>query len=301
MNGNGWLAYAVLMVGVIGISWSAIFIRGADAPALTIGFYRMLISGVPMGALAVWYHRRSPEPTTRHAMWLLLLSAVLLAAHFAFWVESLNRTSVATSVVLVAAQPLYVAIASPLLLNEPVERYVWFAITIAMAGALIMAAEDLGDGLGTLTGDLFALLGGITSAGYFMVGRRVRPEVSWPKYVGIVYPLSAVFLFALVLIARDPITGFSAKTWLMFILLAVVSQLIGHSAINWSLAYLSAVIVSIAILLEPLITTLLAIPILDETPTLIELAGGLLVLAGVYLAIRPRPEQRLALEVSAAD
>jgi drug/metabolite transporter (DMT)-like permease len=296
-----WLWYGVLAIGVVAVSWSAIFIREADAPALAIGWWRMALSGAPMGALALLHHRRSPEPLTRESLAPLALSAVFLALHFAFWVESLQRTSVATSVVLVAAQPLYVAAVSPWLLNEPVSARVWLAIAIASGGALLMAAEDFGDGFGTVVGDLYAALGGVTAAGYFIVGRRVRPSVSWFRYVGVVYPLSALILLALVLIARDPLVGYSAKTWTMLALVAVVSQLIGHSAINWALAYISAVIVSISILLEPLITTLLAIPILDETPTAVELVGGALVLAGVYLAIRPRSEERLALEVAAAD
>ena len=298
---GAWLWYGVLSIGVIGISWSAIFIREADAPALAIGWWRMALSGAPMGALALLHHRRSREPLTRESFAPLVLSAALLALHFAFWVESLHRTSVATSVVLVAAQPLYVAMAAPLLLDEPVARHVWVAIAVATGGALLMAAEDLGNGFGTLVGDLFAALGGVTAAGYFIIGRRVRPSVSWFRYVGVVYPLSALMLLAMVLIARDPLVGYSAKTWTMLALTAVVSQLIGHSAINWSLAYISAVVVSIMILLEPVITTLLAIPILDETPTGVELVGGALVLVGVYLAIRPRQEERLTLEVAAAD
>jgi drug/metabolite transporter (DMT)-like permease len=224
-----------------------------------------------------------------------------LAAHFAFWIESLKHTSVVTSVVLVAAQPLYVALLSPFWLHEPIERRVWFAIAIASCGALVMASEDLRDGLRTLGGDLYAALGGLASAAYIMVGRRVRPYVSWPRYVGIVYPLSAVMLVALALIARDSFFGYSTKTYVMMALLALVPQIIGHTSINWSLAHFSAVIVSIAILLEPVITTGLAIPILDEVPTPIETVGAALVLLGVYVALRPQREDRLAIEVSAAD
>ncbi len=84
-------------------------------------------------------------------------------------------------------------------------------------------------------------------------------------------------------------------------LLALGPQLIGHSSINWSLAYLSAVVVAMAILLEPVGTTALAILILDEQPTIAEMAGGVLVLIGVYVAIRPRSEEHLTVEVSSAD
>ena len=298
-EGNA-LPYSVLFVGVIAVSWSAILIREADAPALVIGAYRMVFAGVPMGALALAQQRRAPEPLAGTVL-PLLLSSAFLAAHFAFWIESLKHTSVVTSVVLVAAQPLYVALVAPFLLGEPVERSVWLAIGVATAGAVLMAGEDLTSGLGTIAGDFYALLGGVAAAGYFIVGRRLRPTVSWGRYVGVVYPLTALMLVAVALAARQPFTGYSTKTYLMFGLIALVPQLIGHSAINWSLAYLSAVVVSIMILLEPLITTGLAIPILDEVPTAFELAGGVLVLIGVYMAVRPRRVEHLAVEIAAAD
>jgi drug/metabolite transporter (DMT)-like permease len=291
----------VLFLGVVAVSWSAIFVREAAAPALVIGMYRMVVAGAPVALLAAVEQRRSPAPLDRAVVWPLVLSAACLAAHFGFWIESLNRTSVAASVVLVAAQPLYVAIIAPLFLREPVERRVWFAIGIGAVGAFIMAGEDLREGAGTVTGDLFAVLGGVTGAVYFILGRRVRPQVSWMRYVGIVYPLTAVMLVACVLVAGHAFTGYSAKTYTMIALAALVPQLLGHTAINWSLAFLSAVIVSMMILLEPLITTLLAIPILDELPTPFELAGGALIIGAVYLAVRPRPEERLPLEISAAD
>ena len=298
---RSWGQYTVLLAGVVAVSWSAILIRETAAPALVIGSYRMVLAGVPMGLLAVAQQRRTPERAARGVVGPMVLSAVFLAAHFAFWIESLKHTSVVTSVVLVAAQPLYVALLSPFLLHERVERRVWFAIAIASLGAAVMASEDLRDGFGTIAGDLYALLGGVCSAAYIMVGRRVRPDVSWVRYVGLVYPMTAVMLVAVTIGAGDPFTGYSTKAYVMMALLALGPQITGHTAINWSLAHFSAVIVSIAILLEPVITTSLAIPILDETPTGVEWIGGALVLAGVYVALRPRAADRLAVEVSAAD
>ena len=283
------------------ISWSAIIIREADAPALVIGTYRMVLAGLPMGLLAVIQQRRAPVPMARGTMVPLLLSAALLAGHFAFWISSVQRTSVATAVVLVSAQPLYVALGSPLLLRERIERRVWMSIAIATAGALIMAADDLGDGLGTITGDLFAVLGGVCAAGYLIVGRSVRPTTSWARYVGTVYPLTAVMLLAMTLVAGDPLTGFSTKTFIMMGLMALGPQLIGHNSINWSLGYLPAVVVAIAILGEPVGTTALAALILDELPSFVELIGGVIVLSGVFLALRPDGEEALAVEVAGVD
>ncbi len=293
--------YAALGVGVVAISWAAILIREAEAPALVIGCYRMAMAAVPVGALAVMQQRRAPEPVTAAAMGPLLLSAAFLAAHFGFWIASLQHTSVIASVALVAAQPLYVGLASPFLLREKVARHVWIALLIAAAGAATMAVEDVGEGLGTVAGDLYAVVGGVFSAGYIIVGRRVRPQVSWLRYIGTVYPATAILLLAAALLAGDPLTGFSTKTFVMMGMLALGPQLIGHSAINWSLAFISAVVVAMAILLEPVGATVLAALVLGEWPSAAEVVGGMLVLVGVYLAIRPRPEEKLAAEIAAVD
>jgi drug/metabolite transporter (DMT)-like permease len=301
MTERPWLPYTVLLIGVAAVSWSAILIREATAPFLIIACYRLALASVPVGAMALIQSRRSPEPFVMNTFLLMLLSGALLAAHFAFWISSIQHTSIVTSVVLVATQPLYVALASPLLLREKVEPYVWVALLIATVGALTMVAEDLGVGLGSLAGDFYAALAGAFAAAYLIVGRSVRPTTSWTRYIGVVYTVSALCLFAAVLIAGDDLTGYSTKTYVMIGLLALGPQLIGHSSINFTLGYLSAVVVAMAILLEPIGTTILAAAILDERPTIAELAGGVLVLIGVYLAIRPRREERLLVEISSAD
>jgi drug/metabolite transporter (DMT)-like permease len=296
MNDRRMLAYVVLGAGVLAVSWAAILVREADAPALVIASYRLGLAALPVGALALWQQRRAPEAITRAKVWPLLLSAAFLAAHFAFWITSLQHTSVVTAVVLMAVQPLFVAIASPLLLHEPVDRRVWLALAIASIGTAVMAAEDFGEGLGTLAGDFFALLGGMFAACYIIVGRSARPSTSWVRYVGVVYPVTAVLLFATTLLAQEPLTGYSTKTWVMIALMALGPQLIGHGSINWALGYLPAVVVALAILVEPVGATALAAIILDETPTAPEIAGALLVLFGVYMGLRPEREETVLLE-----
>ncbi len=291
-----WQAYAILGVGVAAVSWSAILVRGADAPALVIASYRLIIAAVPMGALALWQQRRHPEPITTKSIWPLALSAGFLAAHFAFWIASLQHTSVVTAVVLMAMQPLIVGLASPLLLRESIQRQVWLALAVALAGVATMAIAHADEGVGELQGDLYAILGGFFAACYLLVGRSVRSETSWLRYVGVVYPITAMFLFAVTLIAREPLTGYTAKTMLMIALMALGPQLIGHSAINWSLGYLPVMIVAMAILVEPVISTILAALILNEYPSGPEMAGAALVLVGVYLALRGDESETIELE-----
>ena len=293
--------YAVLGIGVVAVSWSAIIIREAEAPVLVIASYRMVLASLPVGLLALVQQRRAPEPVTRGTVAPLLLSGLFLAAHFAFWITAVQRTSVVTAVVLVAAQPLYVALAAPLLLGERVDRRLWASFAIAAAGALIMASGDFGEGSGSISGDVYAVLGGISAAGYIIIGRRVRPTTSWVRYVGVVYPVTAVLLLATALVAGDALTGYSTKTLVMMGMMALGPQLVGHNAINWALAYLPAVVVAIAILAEPVGTTALAALILDELPSALQLIGGVVVLAGVYLALRSEQEAPAAADVAAAE
>jgi drug/metabolite transporter (DMT)-like permease len=253
---------------------------------LVIAAYRMGLAALPTGALALATGR---QRTSQDGLWVWpLLAGAFLALHFGFWIASLQQTSVITSVVLVTTNPLFVALASPFVLRERVSAATWVGIGIATAGAALMAAEDVGEGLGTIVGDLYALLGAIFGAAYLMIGRRARPQLSWARYVGVVYPVAAVLLVLSVLVAGEPFTGYSTKTFVMLGLLALVPQLVGHSAINWALAYVPAALVAVAILGEPVGATTLAALILKEMPSGFEVAGALLVLAGVYVVLRPR-------------
>jgi len=278
-------AHLVLFIGVAAVSSAAVLIREADAPALVIAAYRLGLAALPTGALALAAGRRQ---TSRLELWVWpILAGAFLALHFGFWIASLQQTSVITSVVLVTTNPLFVGLASPLVLRERVSAATWAGIGIATVGAGLLAAEDLGEGLGTLAGDAYALLGAAFGACYLMIGRRVRPQVSWAGYVGVVYSVAAVLLVASVVVAREPFTGYSMKTFLMMGLLALVPQLVGHSAINWSLAYVPAALVAVAILGEAVGATILASIVLQETPSALEIVGALLVLTAVYVALRP--------------
>jgi drug/metabolite transporter (DMT)-like permease len=302
--GSRLQAYVVLAIGVSAVSWAAILVREAHAPALIIAAYRLTLAALPMGALALYQSAsggRAREPISRASIWPLVLSGAFLAAHFAFWIAALQRTTVVTAVVLMATQPLIVGIASPLLLRESIARRVWFALAVALAGAATMTIAHAGSSFGEVQGDLYAVLGGAFAACYLMVGRSARPGTSWLRYVGVVYPVAAIVLVVVTLIAREPLTGYTTKTYIMIGLLALGPQLVGHSAINYALGFLPVMLVAMAILAEPVGSTALAALILHEHPTPAEIAGGVLVLIGVYLALRPERDAPLIAELPVAE
>ena len=287
----------VLGVGVLGVSWAAPFIRlasEAGAAALAIAALRLAFAAPPMAAAAAWSGGRDLRGLSGRHWALLALSAVALAFHFGLWVASLERTSVATSVVLVTTQPVFVALGAWAFLGERPSRAVAAGVLVAFGGALLMVSDDWGD-LGTMGGNLLALLGAAAVSVYVIVGRDARQRLSLASYGGVVYSLTALMLLAAAAVSGTPLGGLPGKAYLWIAAMALVSQLVGHNAINWSLAALPAAVVSVAILGEPVMTAVIAGFVLDEVPTLLELCGGAVVLAGVYVALRG--ERRAAPEL----
>jgi drug/metabolite transporter (DMT)-like permease len=276
----------ILALGIVAVSTAAVLIREADAPAIVIAAYRLGLASLPL-LLFAGLRRARVLPGDRALLGLTVLSGVFLALHFAVWVESVKQTSIVTSVVLVTTTPLFIGLLGGPLLGERPGRSIWLALGIAALGTVLMVSEDLDAGGDTLRGDVFALLGALFVTGYMLAGRRVMSSgVAWLPYITISYSTSAVVLLAGAIASGEELTGFSGHTYLMLVGLAVVPQLIGHTAFNRSLGHLPAIVVSLAVLGEPVGATVLAAVVLDEQPTLLQLLGGLVVLSGVVLGVR---------------
>ena len=154
-----------------------------------------------------------------------------------------------------------------------------------------MVSYGLASGSNPLWGDLLALLGGVFGAGYIIIGRKLRAFTSLPVYTFSVYGIAGVILLIIVLLARLPLTGYQPGTYLWFLLLAVIPQLLGHSSINWGLKYLPAAFVAVVMLSEPVGSSIMAVFLLDEIPTITMMIGGVLILLGIGLASWVRSSQ----------
>jgi drug/metabolite transporter (DMT)-like permease len=154
-----------------------------------------------------------------------------------------------------------------------------------MIGGVIVGLSDTsGTARNTLMGDALALAGAITVAGYWLVGRRLRTKISVVPYIAVVYGVAAITLLTMAGVARQTFVGYSPIIYLWFLLLALVPQLLGHSSFNWALAHLPATFVAVATLGEPIGSSILALFILKETPTVVKIAGVLLILVGIVIA-----------------
>jgi drug/metabolite transporter (DMT)-like permease len=283
---------AGLAVAILAISTGAILVRLSSAPSSVAAFYRVLFTTLPLAPIAVWRYRDAFGRIGRRDLAFATLSGVFLAVHFAAWFESLSWTSVAASVTLVQAQPLFVALGAWLLLSERLNARIVAGILVAVVG---MATMSLGDFLGgalvgpaPLYGNALALLGALMAAGYVLAGRSLRQRVPLIPYVVVVYSVCAAVLLGIVLVQGAPLTGYATREWLLFAGLALGPGLFGHTVINWALAHLESSLVSVSLLGEPVGSTLLAVVVLAETPTPFAVLGGAVVLLGIVLTASGR-------------
>ncbi|HYF63597.1 MAG TPA: DMT family transporter [Herpetosiphonaceae bacterium] len=281
---------AVLTVGILIASTSAILFKLAErsgAPALVIAAGRLTLASLILTPVAWGRAGTQIRRIGRRDAALTVAAGVLLAIHFASWFASLVYTSVASSSALVATIPIWVAAASVFLFGERLPRQVVLGILIAFAGSVVIGFSDSGGaatGSNPLLGDALALVGAVGAASYYLVGRSVQRRVSLLPYIWLCYGTAALVLLGWALLSGASFAGYGQGFWLAVLGLAVGPQLLGHTAFNWSLRHLSATFVSVAALGEPIGSTLLAWLILDQTPRPLQLVGGAVLLAGIFVA-----------------
>lgn len=275
--------FLALISGVLAVSTGAIFARLADAPALVIAAYRLGLATLVLAPIAWWKAREDFKQLSARDLKLALLSGLFLSLHFATWISSLNFTSVANSVVLVNTNPLWVGLLSPLIARERIAPIVLLSILISVIGCGIVGAGDFATGGSALLGDGLALAGSVCMAVYLLIGRNLRQKLSLLPYITMCYGSAALILWILVIAAGQPISGFSHGTYGALLGMAFISQLIGHTSYNWALRWFSAALISVSLLGEPVVATILAFFIFDEGLTWVKFVGGALILTGIYL------------------
>ncbi|MFC7129264.1 DMT family transporter [Haloferax chudinovii] len=278
---------AGLGIAVLAVSTSAILVRWSTAPSLVKAFYRVLFTVALLAPVALVRHRDALATISGRDLLAAGGAGVALAAHFASWFESLNHTTVAASVTLVQSQPLFVAVGAWAVLDERVSRRTAVGIGVALAGMALMSVSDFLAASGAprpLLGNGLAVIGAVTAAAYVLTGRSVRSRVSLVPYVVVVYTVCAAALLVVAVGRGDPLTGYPPREWLLFLGMAVGPGVFGHTVINWALAHLESSVVSVSLLGEPVGSTILALFLLGEIPTLPTVLGGAVVLGGIYVS-----------------
>lgn len=285
-----------LGVAVLAISTSAILVRWSDAPNVVKAFYRVSFT---VGALLPFAVRRGVgrgQLSVRRRDGLVAVAAgVLLAVHFVAWFESLDHTTVAASVTLVQAQPVFVVVGAWLLLDERVTRRHLVGIAVALVGMAwlsfgptISSAAGPAALAGTRYGNVLALLGAVAAAGYVLAGRSLRRRLAVLPYVIVVYTACAVILLGVALVRGVPLLTYPPHEWALFVAMALGPGVLGHTVVNWALGHVESHVVSVSLLGEPVGSTMLAAALLSEVPTVGTLGGGAVVLVGIYVTASSR-------------
>ncbi|MCS6906806.1 MAG: DMT family transporter [Anaerolineales bacterium] len=287
--------------GILAISSGSILARQAlqFASPPVVSAYRLGIAALILAPVALGSARHELSSLQRKDWILAALSGIFLALHFVTWISSLRFTTVASSVILVSTAPLWVALLAPLLLRENVRGCTLAGMVLALAGSTFVGIGESCNwvqgrlscppwkgffGAQALWGDLLALLGGVMAALYLLAGRFLRSRLSLLSYIFVVYGIAALVLLIWVGMARLSLVSYPVRAFGWFVALALIPQLLGHSTFNWALRHVPAALVSVALLGEPIGSTVLAYLFLDEVPRNLELLGGGLILIGLMVA-----------------
>jgi drug/metabolite transporter (DMT)-like permease len=285
-----FIAYLALSVGLIAIGFSAIFVRQAGVPGTVASFYRMAIPTVILAAPAIkrlrerkWY-----GPPLRWAVF----GGLLFALDLAFWASGVVLSGATIPTLLANTAPVWVGLGALLFFREKLPGKFWFGLAIALFGtALVLGLESFG----AMSFDLGALLGliaGLFYAVYFLITQIGRKWLDVLSYFWVSGVTATAALLIFNLLFSQPMWGFTPKTYFNLLALGLISQGVGVLAINYVQGLLPATIVSTTLLGQPVVTALLAAPLLGEKLQPAQIVGGAAVLLGVYIVHHSRTGDR---------
>lgn len=282
MPDNRYLPYAALAVGIVALSLSAMFVRWANAPGPVTGFYRLLFSTILF--FPFFLHRqRTSSPLDKRFIWFPLTAGLFTAFDFAFWNSSVKYTTAANATLLGNTAPLWVALAAFLFFKEKLGASFWLGLLLALSGAVLIVGTDFLNHPTFGIGDLMASAAAVFYAMYQIITQRGRVYIDPFRYTWLVGVSATLGMFIMNLVLGNSFTGYDTQTWLVFLATAIVSQMIGYLSISYALGHLPASIVAPTLILQPVLTTLLAIPLLGEIPKPVQWIGGAVALAGIYI------------------
>ncbi len=286
------LSYLLLGLGILSLGFSGIFVRWAEAPGVVTSFYRMAIATAALG----WpYLRRlgasgSPRVRLRRGLEWAALGGVFFAADLALWSTGVVLGGATNPTLLANTAPLWVGLGALLLFRERLRPLFWIGLLLAMAGAAVILGLDALSASALGLGSLLGLLAGVFYGAYFLAAQRGRERTDALGYFWPTALTSTALLFLLSAALGQPLTGYSLRTYLNFLGLGLVTQSLGYLAITYALGHLPASLVAPTLLGQPVVTALLAGPLLGEVISWGHAAGGAGVLAGVYLVHYSRRE-----------
>lgn len=273
-----------LIVAVLAVSTSAPLVRLAEpAPALAFAALRVLGAALVLAAIAGPRLAELARLPARER-WLVVCAGLLLGTHFGVWITSLYFTSTAASVALVATQPIFATVLGVAFLAERPSRREIAGIVVAALGCALLAGGDWSQSPDALLGDVLAIAGAATAAGYLIVGRHMRISIGLMPYLAAVNAVAGLGLLAAALVGGVPLGGHDGEAYLAIAACVVLGSVVGHTLLNWSVRRIPAHLVTLAILGEPVGASLLTLGFFDEVPPTHAITGGAVILAGIAIA-----------------
>jgi drug/metabolite transporter (DMT)-like permease len=282
------LSYLALIVGLFSIGFAAILVSLAKAPGPVSAFYRMAVAAVLILIPFLRQTTSRGKPYPWQGVRLALFGGLLFALDVAFWTTGITISGAATPTLMANTAPIWVGLGSMLIFHERLNALFWFGLILAMFGALLVLGAEFTRGAALGWGTFLGLLAAIFYGAYYLVTQRGRVYLNTLSYFWITTCTAAVVLLILNLIVGNPITGYSLQTYLAFLGLGLIAQILGWLTINYAQGYLPASIVAPTLLGQPVVTAFFAVLLLGESFSAWHILGGILVLVGVYTVHRSR-------------
>src|ERR1700687_65541 len=287
-------AYVALGAGMVCISWSAIFVRWTDIPGAASAFYRLLIPAVVL-VPTFFFGKHSIRQSSRvNAKTLLIVAGggIFFALDLAFYNTSILRTSAANATLLGNSTPIAVGLLTWLIFGKRTAGAFWTGLLLAIVGSGVIFWGDFARHTQLGAGDLMAVAAAVFFGVYLMATEKVRATTSTLVFLRLAIFSSAVFLLFINLALGISLRVPTVRSWLPLLGLGLVTQLGGYLALTYAMGRLKATVTSIALLAQVPITAVLAALLLHEPVGATQITGGILVLMGVALALRPaHPEE----------
>jgi len=277
-----FLPYLALVCGILALSLSSFFIRWSEAPGTVTSFFRMTVASL---ALLPFYVRLSNKKRFpgKCLLWLPVLGGLFVALDHATWSTALGLTTIATATLLNNIAPLWVGLFSLLIWRQGLHSRFWFGLGLTLIGATLIFGGDLVTNTHFTGGNVLGLISSFFYGGYYLVTQRARSRFSTLAYIWPVICSAAIFLLTINLVMQKSLTGYPPLTYLAFLGAGLISQIIGYFSVGFALGHLPAALVAPTMIIQPVLTSFMAIPLAHEPLRPAQWLGGAIVLTGIYL------------------
>ncbi len=283
-NSESKKAMLFIMLGVLLLGTGPMFVKYVQANGVLVGFYRLFFAAIMLSipALLVKPEKEDSRPAKGGLKWAVL-GGLVFAANISLWCSALNFTTASAVTLLDNTAPVWVGLISWLVLKEKQPWQYWLGLLVTIGGAGIMIGWDIRNSSGQQsTGNLIGIASGFSYALYILITQQARRYMDSLRYSWLVSLSGAAALLVAAIamgLFREPLP---ADSLLMIFLMALTSQVIAWVLVNHALGKLPASAASVALVGQPVVTTLLGIVILNEVPSPLQLAGALVCLAGIF-------------------